>query len=77
MMVTNEIAVLRPLLAPLDLHGTVVTFDALHSQAVHARFLVEEQVRPLHRADQGNQRDATYASRVRAGTGTPAMPTAR
>jgi predicted transposase YbfD/YdcC len=40
---TNEITVFRPLLAPLDLAGTVVTFDALHSQTAHARFLVEDK----------------------------------
>lgn len=40
---TNEITVFQPLLAPLDLHGTVVTFDALHSQTAHARFLVEDK----------------------------------
>ncbi|MFJ9776082.1 ISAs1 family transposase [Kitasatospora sp. NPDC101157] len=38
---TNEITVFQPLLAPLDLHKTIVTFDALHSQTGHARFLVE------------------------------------
>ncbi|GGU93110.1 hypothetical protein GCM10010260_29930 [Streptomyces filipinensis] len=31
------------MLAPLNLHGTVVTFDALHSQTAHARFLVEDK----------------------------------
>ncbi|WP_229854113.1 transposase, partial [Streptomyces filipinensis] len=40
---TNEITVFQPLLAPLNLHGTVVTFDALHSQTAHARFLVEDK----------------------------------
>ncbi|WP_340374368.1 ISAs1 family transposase [Streptomyces sp. SS7] len=40
---TNEITVFQPLLAPLDLHGTVVTFDALHSQTAHARFIVEDK----------------------------------
>ncbi|MFB7936066.1 ISAs1 family transposase [Streptomyces sp. NPDC056049] len=40
---TNEITALRPLLAPLDLTDTVVTFDALHSQVAHARFLVEDK----------------------------------
>ncbi|MFD5799445.1 hypothetical protein ACFWIO_39170 [Streptomyces diastatochromogenes] len=34
---TNEITVFQPLLAPLNLHGTVVTFEALHSQTAHAR----------------------------------------
>jgi hypothetical protein len=40
---TNEITVFRPMLAELDLTDTVVTFDALHSQTAHARFLVEEK----------------------------------
>ncbi|RKE22080.1 DDE family transposase [Streptomyces sp. TLI_171] len=40
---TNEITVFKPLLAPLDLTGTVVTFDALHSQTEHARFLVADK----------------------------------
>ncbi|WP_323376185.1 transposase [Streptomyces sp. RB17] len=39
---TNEITALEPLLAQLALEGAVVTFDALHSQTGHARFLVEE-----------------------------------
>jgi hypothetical protein len=40
---TNEITAFKPLLAPLDLAGTIVTFDALHSQTEHARFLVEDK----------------------------------
>lgn len=40
---TNEITVFRPMLSSLDLVGTVVTFDALHSQTAHARFLVEDK----------------------------------
>lgn len=40
---SNEITAFRPLLAPLDLTGTVVTFDALHSQIQHARFLTEDK----------------------------------
>lgn len=38
---TNEIPTLPALLAPLPLAGTVVTADALHTQAETARFLVE------------------------------------
>jgi len=38
---TNEITGFRPLLAPLDLAGKVITADALHTQAEHARWLVE------------------------------------
>lgn len=40
---TNEIPVLPALLAPLPLTGTIVTADALHTQAETARFLVEEK----------------------------------
>lgn len=38
---TNEITVFKPLLTPLDLAGTVVTFDALHSQTEHAAQAVQ------------------------------------
>jgi predicted transposase YbfD/YdcC len=40
---TNEIPCLRKLLGPLDITGTVVTADALHTQTETARFLVEEK----------------------------------
>ncbi|MEV5012570.1 ISAs1 family transposase [Streptomyces sp. NPDC055692] len=40
---SNEITAFRPLLAPLDLANTVVTFDALLTQTDHATFLVEEK----------------------------------
>ncbi len=40
---TNEITVFQPLLASVELTGYVVTFDALHSQLDHARFLVENK----------------------------------
>jgi len=39
----NEIAEVKPLLGPLDLRGTVITADALHTQAEPARYLVEEK----------------------------------
>ena len=38
---TNETTAFRPLLEPLDLTGTVVTFDALHSVKDQVRWLVE------------------------------------
>ncbi|MGW6923212.1 ISAs1 family transposase [Streptomyces sp. NPDC054950] len=38
---TNETTHFRPLLAPLDLTGTVVTFDALHSVKANISWLVE------------------------------------
>jgi predicted transposase YbfD/YdcC len=37
---TNEITRFAPLLEPLDLAGTVVTADAMHTQREHAQFLV-------------------------------------
>ncbi|MFQ6852077.1 ISAs1 family transposase [Streptomyces sp. 35M1] len=40
---TNETAAFRPLLEPLDLTGTVVTFDALHSVKDQVRWLVQEK----------------------------------
>lgn len=40
---TNEITQFKPLLAPLELAGKVVTADALHAQREHAQFLVEEK----------------------------------
>ncbi len=40
---TNEIARFRPLLDRLDLTGTVVTADALHTQRGHADWLVTHQ----------------------------------
>ncbi|WP_369228653.1 ISAs1 family transposase (plasmid) [Streptomyces sp. R39] len=52
---TNEITVFRPLLAPLDLDGAVVTFDALHSQTGHARFLVEDKHAHYIALIKGNQ----------------------
>ncbi|WP_160159549.1 ISAs1 family transposase [Streptomyces sp. 3213.3] len=52
---TNEITVVQPLLAPLDLHGTVVTFDALRSQTAQARFLVENKHAHYIALIKGNQ----------------------
>jgi hypothetical protein len=40
---TNEIPCAKPLLAPLDLTGAVVTADALHTQRETARYLVEDK----------------------------------
>ncbi|MGW0886332.1 ISAs1 family transposase [Streptomyces sp. NPDC002671] len=40
---SNEITAFQPLLAPLDLTEAVVTFDAMHTQVEHARFLVEDK----------------------------------
>lgn len=39
---SNEIPALAPLLSVLDLHGVVVTADALHTQVETAKVLVEE-----------------------------------
>ncbi|MEU1192742.1 ISAs1 family transposase [Streptomyces sp. NPDC005859] len=52
---TNEITVFRPMLAQLDLTDTVVTYDALHSQVAHARFLVEEKQAHYIAVIKGNQ----------------------
>lgn len=52
---TNEITVFRPLHAPLDRNGTVVTFDALHSQTAHARFLAEDKHAHYIALIKGNQ----------------------
>ena len=38
---TNEITQFQPLLDQVDLAGKVVTADALHTQADHARYLIE------------------------------------
>ncbi|WP_435613623.1 ISAs1 family transposase [Streptomyces sp. bgisy159] len=38
---TNETAHFRPLLEPLDLDGTLITFDALHSVQANVTWLVE------------------------------------
>ncbi|MFF1792607.1 ISAs1 family transposase, partial [Kitasatospora sp. NPDC058243] len=40
---TNETTHFQPLLAPLDLAGTVVAFDALHSVKANANWLVETE----------------------------------
>jgi predicted transposase YbfD/YdcC len=39
---SNEIPALAPLLSVLDLHGVVVTADALHTRVERAKVLVEE-----------------------------------
>jgi hypothetical protein len=40
---TNEISVIKDLLAPLPLEGAVITADALHTQKATGAFLVEEK----------------------------------
>lgn len=40
---TNEIPEIKPLLEPLALEGSVVTADALHTQALTAKYIVEEK----------------------------------
>ncbi|MER5700279.1 transposase family protein [Streptomyces mirabilis] len=52
---TNETAVFRPLLEPLDLTGTVVTFDALHSVKEQVRWLVQEKNAHYLAVIKGNQ----------------------
>jgi hypothetical protein len=52
---TNEIPELAPALAHLDLIGTVVTVDALHTQAETARYLVEDKRAHYLMIIKGNQ----------------------
>src|ERR1017187_4837486 len=40
---TNEITQFAPLPEPMDLAGAVITADALHTQRVHAKFLVSDK----------------------------------
>lgn len=66
---TNEIPALPALLAPLPLAGTVVTADALHTQAETARFLVEAKHADYVFTVKGNQpalRDDIAALRLDA-----------
>ncbi|MGC9128687.1 MAG: ISAs1 family transposase [Acidithiobacillus sp.] len=54
---TNEIPEVRNLLRDLDLQGTTVTADALHTQRATAKFLVEEKkAHYLFTAVKGNQK---------------------
>lgn len=41
--ITNEIPMINPLLNDLDIQGTVVTADALHTQVKTARYIVEDK----------------------------------
>lgn len=52
---TNETTQVRSLLEGLDLAGRVVTADALHTLADHARFLVEDKGADYVFAVKGNQ----------------------
>jgi hypothetical protein len=52
---TNEIPEIKPLLEPLDLKGSVVTADALHTQTETARYLVEEKQADYLFVVKGNQ----------------------
>lgn len=56
---TNETAAFRPLLEPLDLAGTVVTFDALHSVKDQVRWLVQEKNAHYIAVIKGNQPTAS------------------
>lgn len=61
---TNETAAFRPLLEPLDLTGTVVTFDALHSVKDQVRWLVQEKKAHYIAVIKGNQ--PTASAQVKA-----------
>jgi len=52
---TNEIPELAPAIAHLDLIGTVVTVDALHTQAETARYLAEDKSAQYLMIIKGNQ----------------------
>jgi len=52
---TNEITQFQPLLDQVDLAGRVVTADALHTQADHARWLVTERHADYVFCVKGNQ----------------------
>ncbi|MDL5198633.1 ISAs1 family transposase [Streptomyces sp. ALI-76-A] len=56
---TNETAAFRPLLQPLDLTGTVVTFDALHTVKDQVRWLVQEKKAHYIAVIKGNQPTAS------------------
>ena len=40
---SNEIPAVKPLLEPLDIKGSVITADAMHTQKDTATFIVEEK----------------------------------
>jgi predicted transposase YbfD/YdcC len=40
---TSELTRFRPLLAPLDLAGVIITADALHTQRERAHWLADEK----------------------------------
>ena len=53
--ISPQISGFRPLLEPLDLQGKVVTADALHTQAKHARWLVDDKHADYLLTVKGNQ----------------------
>jgi predicted transposase YbfD/YdcC len=53
---SNEIPAFAPLLAGLDLHGVVVTADAMHTQREHARYLVQDKKAHYIMIAKGNQK---------------------
>ena len=61
---TNEISAFAPLLAPLDLAGTVVTADALHAQREHAEFLVTKKGAHCILAVKDNSPPCAFSSRA-------------
>ena len=52
---TNEITQVKPLLDPVDLHGAVVTLDALHAQRETARYLAGKGADYVFTAVKDNQ----------------------
>ncbi|MEE1941945.1 ISAs1 family transposase [Streptomyces sp. TRM 70361] len=61
---TGETSAFRPLPAPLDLTGAVVTFDALHSVRDQVRWLVQEKKAHYIAVIKGNQ--PTASAQVKA-----------
>jgi hypothetical protein len=68
---TNETTHFRPLLAPLDLTGTVVTFDALHTVKANISWLVETKKAHYIAVIKTNQPTAHPSARGPAMAGHP------
>jgi hypothetical protein len=65
---TNEIPVLREILEPMDIRGSVVTADALHSQSETGRFIVKDKGAEFNLIVKDNQ--PTLRSQLEANLGS-------
>lgn len=54
---TNEITMVKPLLDPLDIKGSVVTADAMHTQVETARYIVDDKKADYLFIVKGNQKN--------------------